>query len=97
MSTIWVKSSLSFSNGNCVEVASLPGGEIGVRHSRNSAGPVLAFTSDAWRAFLGDVRTGKFDGFSECLGEASGIAMDECDGTTRDRRQPWPENRPDIG
>ena len=31
MSTIWVKSSLSFANGNCVEVASLPGGEIGVR------------------------------------------------------------------
>ena len=59
----WVKSSLSFSNGNCVEVASLPEGEIGVRNSRDSEGPVLRFTSDEWHAFLGGVRNGEFDGF----------------------------------
>ena len=59
----WIKSSLSYANGNCVEVASLPGGQIGVRNSRNSAGPVLTFTSDEWRAFLGGVRNGEFDGF----------------------------------
>ena len=59
----WIKSSLSYANGNCVEVASLPGGEVGVRNSRNSAGPVLTFTSDEWRAFLGGVRNGEFDGF----------------------------------
>ena len=59
----WIKSSLSFSNGNCVEVASLPGGEIGVRNSRNSTGPVLRFTSDEWHAFLGGVRNGEFDSF----------------------------------
>jgi len=59
----WIKSSLSYANGNCVEVASLPGGEIGVRNSRNSAGPVLRFTSDEWHAFLGGVRNGEFDGF----------------------------------
>jgi hypothetical protein len=40
----WIKSSLSYANGNCVEVANLPGGEIGVRNSRDSAGPVLQFT-----------------------------------------------------
>ena len=28
MNARWVKSSLSFSNGNCVEAANLPGGEI---------------------------------------------------------------------
>jgi len=44
MNAIWVKSSLSFSNGNCVEVASLPGGEIGVRDGRDPDGPVLTFT-----------------------------------------------------
>jgi hypothetical protein len=44
-------------------VASLPGGEIGVRNSRYSSGPVLRFTSDEWRAFLGGVRNGEFDGF----------------------------------
>jgi hypothetical protein len=59
----WVKSSLSFSNGNCVEVASLPDGEIGVRNSRDPAGAVLRFTSDEWHAFLGGVRNGEFDSF----------------------------------
>ena len=59
----WIKSSLSYANGNCVEVASLPGGEIGVRNSRDSGGPVLRFTSDEWHAFLGGVRNGEFDGF----------------------------------
>jgi Domain of unknown function (DUF397) len=59
----WVKSSLSFSNGNCVEVAALPGGGIGVRNSRDRGGAVLAFTPDEWHAFLGGVRNGEFDGF----------------------------------
>ncbi len=59
----WIKSSLSYANGNCVEVASLPGGEIGVRNSRESAGPVLRFTPNEWHAFLGGVRKGEFDGF----------------------------------
>ena len=57
----WVKSSLSLANGNCVEVASLPGGMIGVRNSRDSAGPVLRFTPREWHAFLGGVRSGEFD------------------------------------
>ena len=59
----WVKSSLSFANGNCVEVASLPDDEIGVRNSRESEGAVLRFTSDEWHAFLGGVRNGEFDRF----------------------------------
>jgi hypothetical protein len=60
----WIKSSLSYANGNCVEVASLPGGEIGVRNSRDSAGPVLKFTSEEWHAFLVGVRNGEFDGLA---------------------------------
>jgi hypothetical protein len=59
----WVKSSLSFSNGNCVEVANLPGGQIGVRNSRDSEGAVLRFTPDEWHAFLGGARNGEFDSF----------------------------------
>jgi hypothetical protein len=59
----WVKSSLSFANGNCVEVSDLPGGKIGVRNSRDREGPVLRFTPDEWYAFLGGVRKGEFDGF----------------------------------
>jgi Domain of unknown function (DUF397) len=57
----WIKSSLSYAAGNCVEVASLPEGEIGVRNSRDSAGPVLRFTPDEWDAFLGGIRNGEFD------------------------------------
>lgn len=56
----WVKSSLSFSNSNCVEVASLPDGGIGVRDSKDSEGPVLRFTPDEWHAFLAGVRAGEF-------------------------------------
>jgi Domain of unknown function (DUF397) len=59
----WLKSSLSFSNSNCVEVADLPGGRIGVRHSKDADGPVLRFTPDEWHAFLGGVRNGEFDSF----------------------------------
>ena len=59
----WVKSSLSFSNGNCVEVTGLPNGEVGVRNSRDPEGPVLRFTADEWQAFLGGARNGEFDSF----------------------------------
>ena len=56
----WFKSSFSAA-GNCVEVANLPEGEVGVRNSRDAAGPVLRFTPDEWHAFLGGVRNGEFD------------------------------------
>ena len=59
----WVKSSLSFANGNCVEVTSLLDGTIGLRNSRDSEGPVLRFTPDEWHAFLGGARKGEFDSF----------------------------------
>lgn len=58
----WVKSSLSFANGNCFEVADLDG-EVGVRNSRHREGSVLRFTPDEWKAFIGGVRNGEFDGF----------------------------------
>jgi len=61
--TAWVKSSLSFSNSNCVEVADLSDGEIGVRNSRDAAGAVLRFTPGEWHAFIGGVRNGEFDRF----------------------------------
>ena len=59
----WVKSSLSYANGNCVEVSDLPEGTIGVRNSRDRDGTVLRFTLDEWYAFLGGVRLGEFDDF----------------------------------
>ena len=64
MAATWAKSSFSFSNGNCVEVTELPGGSVGVRDSRDPAGPVLSFTRGGWDTFLGGARCGKFDGFA---------------------------------
>ena len=61
----WIKSSLSFSNSNCVEVADLADGQIGMRDSKDPEGPVLRFTSDEWHAFLGGVRNGEFDSFGK--------------------------------
>jgi hypothetical protein len=60
---VWVKSSLSFANGNCVEVSDFDGGNVGVRNSRDPAGAVLRFTPDEWHAFIGGVHKGEFDRF----------------------------------
>jgi hypothetical protein len=57
----WKKSSLSMSNGNCVEVAYMSGGHVGVRDSKDRTGPVLQFTPGEWSAFVGGVRNGEFD------------------------------------
>jgi hypothetical protein len=59
----WIKSSLSYANGNCVEVSELDQGAVGVRNSRDREGPVLQFTPEEWRAFLGGVYKGEFDDF----------------------------------
>jgi uncharacterized protein DUF397 len=57
----WTKSSLSMSNGHCVEVSGLGGGHIGIRDSKDRSGPVLQFTPDEWTAFLDGVGNGEFD------------------------------------
>jgi hypothetical protein len=57
----WTKSSLSHANGNCVEVADLPGGQVGLRHSKDVSGPILRFPPEEWRAFLYGARDGEFD------------------------------------
>lgn len=56
----WVKSSLSFANGDCVQVACLADGRVGIRDSKDPAGPVLRFTRSEWAAFLGGVQSGEF-------------------------------------
>jgi hypothetical protein len=53
----WVKSSFSFADGNCVEVAAVPEQGAAVRDSQDPDGPKLRFTASAWRAFV-DERKG---------------------------------------
>jgi hypothetical protein len=53
----WRKSSYSGAQNNCLEVAPVREGAA-VRDSKNPAGPVLRFPADAWRAFLGAVKSG---------------------------------------
>jgi hypothetical protein len=60
----WTKSSLSHANGNCVQIADIDGGRVGMRDSKNTTGPVLGISPEEWRAFLGGVRNGDFDKFS---------------------------------
>jgi hypothetical protein len=57
----WIKSSYSMTNGNCIEVASLSGEVIGVRDSKNPAGPILGFRPTEWDAFMRHVRNDGFD------------------------------------
>jgi len=74
-SAIWIKSSLSFANGNCVEVASLPDDQVGVRDSKDPAGLVLRFTPGEWRAFVGGVRNGEFDRFGNLCRPAGRVSV----------------------
>ncbi|MET8871398.1 DUF397 domain-containing protein [Nocardia sp. NPDC004604] len=57
----WFKSSYSGSQTDCVEVAWLAGGVVGVRDSKNPTGPALVFTPSEWDAFAEGVQEGQFD------------------------------------
>jgi hypothetical protein len=57
----WLKSWHSNPNGECVELAALPSGEIAMRNSRYPAGPVLLYTQAEITAFLAGAKDGAFD------------------------------------
>jgi hypothetical protein len=57
----WRKSGRSSAQGNCVETARLPGGQVAVRNSRHPQGPALIFRDAEVRAFLQGVKDGDFD------------------------------------
>lgn len=59
----WIKSSLSYATGQCVEVADLTGGVVGMRDSKDVNGPVMQFTSVEWKSFIDAARSGKYDKF----------------------------------
>ncbi|MFG1883435.1 DUF397 domain-containing protein [Micromonospora sp. NPDC049102] len=54
----WRESTKSGTNGgNCVEVADTLPGVVGVRDSKDQAGPTLSFSPAAWRAFVDMAKT----------------------------------------
>ncbi|MGV9415294.1 DUF397 domain-containing protein [Nocardia sp. NPDC003693] len=57
---VWKKSSFSQPSGECVEVARLSSGRVGVRDSKNPGGPALVFTPGEWNAFIAGVEGGEF-------------------------------------
>ncbi|KZM72530.1 DUF397 domain-containing protein [Nocardia terpenica] len=57
----WFKSSRSGGSQECVEVAFLGAGHVGVRDSKNPTGPALVFTSAEWDSFTNALET---DGFN---------------------------------
>ncbi|MGI5219901.1 DUF397 domain-containing protein [Nocardia sp. CA-290969] len=54
----WFKSSRSASGKECVEVAHLRSGMVGVRDSKNPTGPALVFGPAAWDAFTSAIGGG---------------------------------------
>jgi len=58
---VWQKSRHSNSQGQCVELAGLPGGEVAVRNSRFPDGPALIYTRAEITALLLGVKDGEFD------------------------------------
>jgi Domain of unknown function (DUF397) len=55
----WRKSSRSGDQGACVEVAAFPSGSVGVRDSKDPAGPHLTLSRRAFRKLL-DHASGRF-------------------------------------
>ncbi|WP_344340622.1 DUF397 domain-containing protein, partial [Kitasatospora putterlickiae] len=55
----WTKASASNPNENCVEFGQLSGSVL-VRDSKDADGPALAFSGDAWLAFVAGVHAGEF-------------------------------------
>ncbi|MBF6227338.1 DUF397 domain-containing protein [Nocardia abscessus] len=57
----WFKSSRSGASKDCVEIAWLDGGMVGVRDSKHPTGPALVFTRTDWDAFTAGVHAGEFN------------------------------------
>ncbi|MFQ6328373.1 DUF397 domain-containing protein [Nocardia sp. CWNU-33] len=57
----WFKSSRSSMGKDCVEVAFLDEGHVGVRDSKNPTGPALVFTPSEWDTFTSGVRDREFN------------------------------------
>jgi hypothetical protein len=52
----WRKSSFSGGGNQCVEVAGLRNGQVGVRDSKNRDGGILRVSTTAWATFVTSVK-----------------------------------------
>ncbi|MEO5874033.1 MAG: DUF397 domain-containing protein [Streptosporangiaceae bacterium] len=57
----WLKSGRSNSQGNCVELAELPDGEVAIRNSRHPDGPALVYTRQEIETFVRAAKSGDLD------------------------------------
>lgn len=57
----WFKSIHSGASENCVEVAFLADGTVGVRDSKHRSGPALTFTAAEWSSFTAAASRGDID------------------------------------
>ncbi|MFC9999243.1 DUF397 domain-containing protein [Nocardia sp. NPDC127526] len=55
----WFKSSYSETGSQCVEVAFLDEGMVGVRDSKDPTGPALVFTPGEWDTFTAGLAAGE--------------------------------------
>jgi hypothetical protein len=58
---VFIKSSYSNGQAECVEVAKTTDGGRAVRDSKDPSGPVHFFTSGEWAAFINGAKAGEFD------------------------------------
>jgi hypothetical protein len=57
----WRKSSHSNGATNCVEVAMLADGTVGLRHSRRPDAEVIVYSRSEWAAFVAGVKAEEFE------------------------------------
>lgn len=60
---VWQKSRDSNANGQCVELAALPDGDVAVRNSRFPDGPALIYTKEEIESLIVGMKNGEFDHF----------------------------------
>jgi hypothetical protein len=62
----WIKSSLSYANGNGVEVRTTADGQVTIRNSRFPDAQLSPFTPEEWNAFVEGVQAGEFAAQDRC-------------------------------